>query len=418
MAQMRGVKSVDPRWRSIHEDGSDFPGETHPSMIALNEGKSVQNVIMGVFNPVDAKYRWINVNAKPLFREGEPKPYQVFSTFQDITARKSIEDELEVSEDRYRSIINDMMDVIIRWNADGEITFINHAFSRYFSIGQKDVLGLKLSEVLDGGLKPVYDMVVKSMSYTNPITEQDIDITLFDEMKRCKHVRSRGIFTQKGQLKEVQSVARDITLIKNMVEALEETKSRWETTFNAMEDWIALVDSDSIILQSNSAGMEITGMKESELLGKLCCKVVHDTDSPIDECPMKQMLISGKRESVELEVNGMWLSITVDPVKDLNGNITSAVHIIRDISDKKRAEEERERLIEQLQKALEEVKTLSGLLPICSFCKKIRDDKGYWNQIEEYIGDHSDAKFSHSFCPECAKREYGDYMDDDEDEKG
>jgi len=58
----------------------------------------------------------------------------------------------------------------------------------------------------------------------------------------------------------------------------------------------------------------------------------------------------------------------------------------------------------ELQKALSEIKTLSGLLPICASCKMIRDDKGYWNQIEAYIRDHSEAEFSHSICPECAER--------------
>ena len=62
----------------------------------------------------------------------------------------------------------------------------------------------------------------------------------------------------------------------------------------------------------------------------------------------------------------------------------------------------------KLEKALSEIKQLSGLLPICASCKEIRDDKGYWNQIESYIRDHSEAEFSHSVCPECAKQMYGD----------
>jgi len=72
----------------------------------------------------------------------------------------------------------------------------------------------------------------------------------------------------------------------------------------------------------------------------------------------------------------------------------------------KRAEEEREKLIHQLQDALTKVKTLSGLLPICASCKKIRDDKGYWNQIESYIRDRSEAEFSHGICPECMEKLY------------
>jgi len=87
--------------------------------------------------------------------------------------------------------------------------------------------------------------------------------------------------------------------------------------------------------------------------------------------------------------------------------------IAHDITKRIQAEKEREKLILNLQEALDNIKTLSGLLPICSNCKKIRDDKGYWNQIESYIRDHSEAEFSHGICPECAKKYYPDYIDDD-----
>ncbi len=82
-----------------------------------------------------------------------------------------------------------------------------------------------------------------------------------------------------------------------------------------------------------------------------------------------------------------------------------------------REAQEREQLILQLQEALAQVKTLRGLLPICASCKKIRDDRGYWSQIETYIGDRSDAEFTHGLCPECAKKLYPEYSEDTEIKK-
>jgi DNA-binding NtrC family response regulator len=81
------------------------------------------------------------------------------------------------------------------------------------------------------------------------------------------------------------------------------------------------------------------------------------------------------------------------------------------IQDRKRVEEEREKLILELQDALANVKKLSGLLPICSSCKKIRDDMGYWNQLEKYLLEHSDVKLSHGLCPDCTKNLYPEYYD-------
>lgn len=76
---------------------------------------------------------------------------------------------------------------------------------------------------------------------------------------------------------------------------------------------------------------------------------------------------------------------------------------------KHRIDMEKEKLTNELKDALEKVKLLSGMLPICSACKKVRDDKGYWNQIEVYIREHSEAEFSHGICPDCAKRLYPGY---------
>ena len=85
---------------------------------------------------------------------------------------------------------------------------------------------------------------------------------------------------------------------------------------------------------------------------------------------------------------------------------------ITDITDLKEAEQERETLITQLRSALDEIDALRGIIPICSGCKRIRDDQGYWNQIETYISERSGVDFSHGICPECRDKLYGD-MDDD-----
>lgn len=76
----------------------------------------------------------------------------------------------------------------------------------------------------------------------------------------------------------------------------------------------------------------------------------------------------------------------------------------------RRSFEEQRRLVRDLKKALDEINRLSGFLPICASCKKIRDDSGYWNEVEKYISEHSDAQFSHGLCPECAEKLYPEYF--------
>ncbi len=107
----------------------------------------------------------------------------------------------------------------------------------------------------------------------------------------------------------------------------------------------------------------------------------------------------------------IWVEETTQAVRDENGQTLCYEGSFQDITERKRLWEEREKLIGDLREALKKVKTLSGLLPICSSCKKIRDDKGYWNQIESYISTRSEAEFSHGMCPECMKKLYPDLTD-------
>ncbi len=84
---------------------------------------------------------------------------------------------------------------------------------------------------------------------------------------------------------------------------------------------------------------------------------------------------------------------------------------LKQVSRRRKAEKKTKYLVRQLQEALSKVKLLSGIIPICSSCKKIRDNTGYWEQIESYIRDHSEAKFSHGICPDCSKKLYPDLYD-------
>ena len=84
------------------------------------------------------------------------------------------------------------------------------------------------------------------------------------------------------------------------------------------------------------------------------------------------------------------------------------------IDDVRTSTEERERLIQELQELLANVKTLSGLLPICAWCKKMRDDKGYWKSVEQYISEHTTAEFTHGMCPECQKKYFSEYFTEED----
>jgi len=104
--------------------------------------------------------------------------------------------------------------------------------------------------------------------------------------------------------------------------------------------------------------------------------------------------------------DGRIIDVEISSNGGVYGGKNLILGICRDITDRKMAELEKNALIDKLEKALAEIKILRGFIPICANCKNIRNDKGYWQQIEQYIQDRSDAQFSHSLCPKCAKELY------------
>ncbi|MCL7489805.1 MAG: PAS domain-containing protein [Desulfobulbaceae bacterium] len=186
---------------------------------------------------------------------------------------------------------------------------------------------------------------------------------------------------------------------------------------------ICITDNDFNIINANRSYRRIFGATEKNGVAIKCYDSRPGPKCETTECPHHQIIHEGKPfftcESTKEEKDGtrQYFVVTATPYLDMNNRQAGIIETFQDITARRQLEEQREELIEKLQLAMDKVRTLSGFLPICASCKKIRDDKGYWNQIESYIREHSEAEFSHSICPECAEKLYGDYFKKDEPAK-
>ena len=148
------------------------------------------------------------------------------------------------------------------------------------------------------------------------------------------------------------------------------------------------------------------------LPGKDGLEILRDISGALAEPPAMVMLTGAGNETVA--VDAMKLGASDYMVKDADAGYLNLIASVIEramerkslIAAKKHWEAEREQLIVELQEALANVKRLGGLLPICAACKKIRDDQGYWNQVEVFIHEHSEAAFTHSICPDCFTKMY------------
>jgi len=151
---------------------------------------------------------------------------------------------------------------------------------------------------------------------------------------------------------------------------------------------------------------KVVGMNATDLFATKEVKTFSDVLSIIDisQDDTKEFIVETSRgESFIVEVSA-------SHVTSSSGQIVGRMASFSDITKRKEMETDRENLIIKLQEALHHVKTLRGIIPICASCKKIRDDKGYWSQVEEYVHAHTEADFTHSICPECAKILYPDFV--------
>lgn len=183
-------------------------------------------------------------------------------------------------------------------------------------------------------------------------------------------------------------------------------KREWEETFDIINDAITIHDTDFNVLRANKAASELLRLPFQEIIGKKCYFLYHGQNTPPDQCPSCEMVKSGSGSVMEVFEPHLnkFIEVKALPRYDEDGQLNGVVHVLRDITNRRRIEQEKEDLIGQLEEALARIKTLKGLIPICAWCKKIRDDHGYWEQVECYIEAHSSAVFTHGICPECLKK--------------
>jgi PAS domain S-box-containing protein len=234
-----------------------------------------------------------------------------------------------------------------------------------------------------------------------------------------------------GFLELLPAVARRVLHQQHLMEekrqaeaALKESEERLDSIIKSVPDIIYRLDAQGCITFISDAIIRY-GYLPRDLLSRNLLEVVHPDDRvkaarrinerrvvKRDSDDLELRFLVGKNGPIASESEPIFLVSAQGLYRTAQSKARTFIGtqgIARDITEHKRVQAEREKLVDELKNALAQVKTLSGLIPICASCKKIRDDKGYWNQIEIYIRDHSDAHFSHGICPECAQKLYGNF---------
>lgn len=303
---------------------------------------------------------------------------------------------------------------------------------------------LLLEEIREAGYDPISERVQTPEHLTASLARHTWDVVLCDyvmpqfsapdalKIVRAKHpdvpfIVVSGIVGEEAAVNMMKAGASDYlvkTKLSRLVPAIEREMESAHThraraqaeasakylaaIVESSDDAIYGVRLDGTVVSWNRAAERTYGFRAGEIIGRNVSILFPDErlDELIDTMErIKRGDHVGRSETARVRKGGRLVpvSVTVSPMKNGDGKITGASVIARDITSRKREEQERIKLIQELTEALGRAKTLAGLLPICANCKRIRDDQGYWQQVEAYISRHSDAVFTHGICPECLK---------------
>ena len=301
-------------------------------------------------------------------------------------------------------------------------------------------LYIRVGIPLNATLEKVYKNQVRYLAYLLPFVFAVFVITLkackycfvepIDKLQEAAQRLSMGNlevrvaqFVEGGELQRLGQAFDDMA--RQLAErdmALRDSEKEYRFLADNSADIIWRLGPDRRITYINPADERLRGYVKYEVLGKRLTDLMPPDDAMyLDEVNKNRQkqehdgIVTGL---IRFEVsmyckNGDTICVEAlsSPIRDENGEIIGSHGVARDITDRKKSEEEREKLITELQEAMAEIKTLSGILPICAYCKKIRNDEGYWNQLETYISKYTEAKFSHGICPDCYKVQMKEYQD-------
>ena len=202
--------------------------------------------------------------------------------------------------------------------------------------------------------------------------------------------------------------------LNNELEKLRNSEKHYRILIDESMDPTFSFYADGTYRYVNNAFAKGVGKTLDEIIGRKIWDVFEKDEADKRFAIVKKVFTEGKTEEIEVRVpqssGDTYYLTTVKPIFNELGAVETVICTSKNITKRKLAEVALKKEHDKLLKALKEIKTLSGFLPICASCKKIRDDKGYWNQIEAYIQQHSNAEFSHGICPDCAKKMYP-YLD-------
>jgi PAS domain S-box-containing protein len=241
---------------------------------------------------------------------------------------------------RLVSVVNFSGDAIVGETRDGVVTDWNTGAERLYGYTSREMVGSSILRLIPPERHEGELVILERIGQGEVVERVETERITKDGTRIQVSLSLSPILDNTGNVVGISAIAHDVTERQRFQNEILKTKDRWELTFNAVPDMIAIIDARFRIIQVNKAMADRLGVSPEDAVGLTCYEVVHHTGRPPDFCPHKLLLRDGENHSAEIHeetINGDFL-LTVSPIRDPSGSVLGSVHILRDISDRKRAE--------------------------------------------------------------------------------
>ena len=494
-SEAKGKTIAELNIKAVHEDGSDFPVEARPLQVALRTGTQIKNKVMAVFNKIEKQFRWVNITAIPKFRPGEDKPFEVYCIAEDITEekeaerkqaklsaviettpdlagladenatavylnkagrkmagiskkeditkykipdfhpkwaaekvkkegipiaikkgswsgetaildregkitpvlqvilshknpdgsiayfstvahdiseRKKSEEKLRESEEKYRMFVNTSPDTVITTDMKAKITFASSRTLDYFGYKPEELLEMNSFDLIvpeerEKAIKAFQNTLKKGF-----VRNAEFTLLKKDGSKFIAEINAAIIKDVRGEPKTLISTMRDITERKEAEEALKTSENKFRQFFENEPAYAYMVSPKGLIIDINKAALKALGYDKKELVGRPIQTIYAPESIPKMKELFKVWEKTGKLENIELIIKTKkgekrTVLLSADAVRDPKGKVIHSISIQKDITESKKAQEERETLVHDLG---ERYKEINGLFAISKIAEE------------------------------------------------
>ncbi|MBW3586506.1 MAG: PAS domain-containing protein, partial [Cyanobacteria bacterium 0813] len=365
--QMQGCTSINSLWQTVREDGSDFPGETHPAMVALQTGQPCSNVIMGFYQP-QGELIWLTLNSQPLFQGDRSTPYAVVTTFTAIAQQKP-EPVCNTPAQQLSDTLESISDGFFALDRDWRFTYLNSQAARWLNRPWKDLIGNSIWEEFPESVGSLFEQEYRHAATFQVTVSFE---SFYPPLNAWYAVRAypipSGLAVYFQDVTEQKAVS---AAFIQQAQTAQQQLAEIEAIYASAPIGLCFIDTELRFVRINDRLAEINGVPAAAHIGKTLREILPEQADELE--PLYRQVIETKVPLKQLEVRGTnsaqpgieqdWL-LSLYPLKAEDDRVLGVNVTVHEITNRKATQKEIQRLNQELERRVNELESILDAVPV------------------------------------------------------